>query len=1076
MTMKNTFLLIAAFFFLQNATAQTQSIVPQKAYFQQEANYKITASLDDKKHSLTADLELSYKNNSADPLSILYLLLPANAYSSQRSAFAKQELDKGKTRFYFAETKEMGRFCNLNIQVEGKRVEVEIDRNNPDVAKIKLAQPILAGQSVKITTPFQYKIPFAFSRGGHLGQQYLMTQWYPRVAVYDRDGWHPQPYVDQGEFYAEFGTFDVTLTLPDNYVVGATGVLETASERDFLAKKAADTEGYFLIKNSKLKIKASDEEIKNSKLKIKDGDKDVKDSKLAISESDDKGFTDSFPKSSERLKTIRYTGEKVLDFAWFADKRFMVQHGDTTLKSGKKVDIYTYFTSKFAETWNKSNFYTRRAVAFYSEHVGEYPHPQASAVMSDGSGGGGMEYPMITLLSGDLEPKDLDGIIAHEVGHNWFQGILASNERDHPWMDEGLNSYYDHLYTDAFYPKVGFEGYGIPSFLTKGSDYSLFEIATQAMTFERKNQAPETVSTDLLPINYGLDVYEKTANALKILAKHVGQDKFDELMQQYFNQWKFKHPQPADFRKIWTDDAENVGDVRWFFDGLIGSPNPVDYKITALKQDEKNWKATVKNVGKVAAPITVSAIKGDSAVFTTRLAGISVGEETVVFIPKKEGTRMITVDFKHFLPDVNRSNNNIKTSGLMPKIEPLRVKFGLGLGNSQKTTIYATPIVATNTYDKFMLGAWLHNGSLPSQSFEWSVAPMYSTGSKSLAGLGNVNYAFFAGNKKINIGVGARRFAYNFNDKFQTTQAYDRLTPSVSIEFRGRPTSKFTSKAELRQIFIGEQEFLYDIAKNYAGKKRETNGITELTYAGLLKNALGNFSFKLALEKQAYKDASDNSQDYTRLTLEAKKDFMYQQGKKFSARVFMGGFLNNTKRDGLSVYGEGNRGSLSLVKNGYTDYRYDELWLGRNEETGLASQQIDPTTEGGMKFVMPSGNWNKLGISNDFVASLNLKIDLPVNLPRFLQLKPYFDIGYFTDKRLADAADQTLLMSGGIAWELFGEAVAIYFPVYFNGSDEPNNFKSYTITQRGNYRERITFSLNLKKVNPLVWMKGLVTN
>lgn len=1060
--MKNTFLLMAAFFFIQNAMAQTQSTAAQKAYFQQEANYKITASLDDKKHILTADLELSYKNNSEDPLPILYLLLPANAYGSQRSAFAKQELDKGNTRFYFAETKEMGRFTNLNIQVDGKRVEVDIDRNNPDVAKIKLAQPISAGQVVKITTPFQYKIPFAFSRGGRFEQQYLMTQWYPRVAVYDRDGWHPQPYVNQGEFYAEFGSFDITLTLPDNYVVGATGVLETASERDFLAKKAADTEGVLLIKNSRLKIKGNEEGIKNEKLKTK--------------ESDDKGFTDSFPRSSARMKTIRYTAEKVLDFAWFADKRFMVQIGDTTLKSGKKVEIYTYFTPKFAETWDKSNFYTRRAVAFYSEHVGEYPHPQASAVMGDGDGGGGMEYPMITLLSGDLDAKTLDNIIAHEVGHNWFQGILASNERDHPWMDEGMNSYYDHLYTDAYYGKEGFEGYGIPSFLTKGTDYTLFEIAAQTMTFERKNQAPETTATDLLPINYGLDVYEKTANALKILAKHVGQDKFDELMQQYFNQWKFKHPQPVDFRKIWTDDAENVGDVSWFFDGLIGSAKPVDYKITALQQDEKNWKATVKNVGKIAAPITVSATKGDSALFTTRLAGIPVGEETVVIIPKKEGATMITVDFKHLLPDVDRSNNNIKTRGLMPKVEPLRVKFGLGLGNSQKTTIYAMPLIATNTYDKFMVGAWLHNGSLPSQSFEWSIAPMYSTGSKSLAGLGNVNYAFFAGNNKINIGLGARRFAYNFNDKFQTTQAYDRLTPSVSVEFRGRPTSKFTSKLQLRHIFIGEQGILLDTAKNYAGKERETNGITELTYAGLLKNALGNFSFKLALEKQAYKDFSDNSQDYTRLTAEVKKDFMYQRGKYFSARVFMGGFLNNTKRDGLSVYGRGNRGSLSLVKNGYTDYRYDELWFGRNQETGFASQQIDPTTEGGMKFVMPSGNWNKLGISNDFVASLNLKIDLPVNLPRFLQLKPYFDIGYFADKRLADAADQTLLMSGGIAWELFGEAAAIYFPVYFNGSDEPNNFKSYTITQRGNYRERITFSLNLKKINPLAWMKGLVTN
>jgi hypothetical protein len=1039
MTMKNTVLLIAALFLIQNATAQ-------KAYFQQEANYKITASLNDKKHILTADFELNYKNNSDGPLSILYLLLPANAYSSQRSAFAKQQLDKGDTRFYFAESKEMGNFSNLNIQVDGKRVEVDIDRNNPDVAKVKLLRPISAGESVKITTPFQYKIPSVFSRGGHAGQQYLMTQWYPRVAVYDKDGWHPHPYLNQGEFYAEFGQFDVTLTLPENYVVGATGVLETASERDFLAKKAADTEGSLLAMENKKKYNTQD----NSK--------------------------DSFPQSSERLKTIRYTAEKVLDFAWFADKRFMVLKGDTTLKSGKKVETYAYFPPKFAQTWRKSNFYIRRAVAFYSERVGEYPHPQASAVMSDEGFGGGMEYPMITVLSGAFSEKELDNITTHEVGHNWFQGILGSNERDHPWMDEGLNSYYDHAYSDEYYGKDGFEGYGIPSFLTKGTDYSLFEIATQSMTFERKNQAPETFSGDFLPINYGLDVYEKTAVSLKILAKHVGQDKFDELMQQYFNTWKFKHPQPADFRKIWEDDSLNIGPVSWFFDGLIQTTGQIDYKITELKQDEKNWKATVKNVGKVATPFTVSAMKGDSAIFTTRLAGMATGEETVVFIPKKEGISMISVDFRHLLPDVDRSNNNIKTSGLMPKVEPLRVKFALGLGNSQKTTVYATPIIATNTYDKFMLGAWIHNGALPQKSFEWSLAPMYSTGTKSLAGLGNLNYHFFKGNNKINLGLGARRFAFDFNEKFQTTRIYDRITPSVSVELRGKPTSKFTSKFQLRHIFIGEQGFDYDTSGNLKNKKRETNGMTELTYSGSLKNALGNTNFKVALENQSYKDVFDRAQSYTRLTVEVKKDFMYQRGKRVSVRAFTGRFLKNTRTEGGNLYGRDNRGSIGLVGNGMTDYRYDGLWLGRNEETGFVSQQIDPTTEGGMKFVLPKGATTKLGFSNSFVAALNLKMDLPVNLPRFLQLKPYFDIGIFADKRPLPS-DQTLLMSGGIAWELFGDAAAIYFPVYFNGSsDDPNSFRSTAVTQRGKYSERITFSLDLRKFNPLAWMKGLLAN
>ncbi|MDZ7876344.1 MAG: M1 family metallopeptidase [Saprospiraceae bacterium] len=1032
--MKNFFLLVTFSFYIQFINAQ-------KPYFQQEANYKINATLDDKKHLLNADVELTYKNNSSDPLPILYLLLPANAYSSQRSAYAKQELAKGKTRFYFADTKEMGNFSNLNIQINNKRVEVEIDRNNPDVAKVKLERPILAGDSIKITTPFVYKIPSIFSRGGHIGQQYLMTQWYPRVAVYDRDGWHPQPYLDQGEFYAEFGHFDVTLTLPDNYVVGATGNLETASERDFLAKKAADTEGVL------------------SK---------VLDDKFPINK------IDTFPKSSERLKTIRYTADNVIDFAWFADKRFMVTKGDTALKSGRNVETYTYFAPKFAKIWQKSNFYVKRAIGFYSEHVGEYPHPHASAVMADEGFGGGMEYPMITVLSGGFDAKGVDGTIAHEVGHNWFQGILASNERDHAWLDEGLNSYYDHLYSTEYYGQESFEDYGIPRFIAKGTDIKPMSLFTQSLFFQHKDQAPETTSNDLIPANYMLGAYEKPAMSLAILAKQVGQDKFEELMQQYFTVWKFKHPQPTDFKKIWTDDSLNIGAVSWFFDGMINSTGKVDYKITHLDQNDTHWKATVKNIGAVATPFTVSGVvSGDSAVFTVRLAGLATGEQTVVFIPKKEGISMITIDFRQLTPDVNRANNNIKTRGLLPKLEPLRVKFLAGLDNSKRTNIYATPLLAANVYDQLMLGAWIHNGALPLKSFEWSVAPMYSIGTKSLAGVGNVNYAFFAGKNKINVGVNARRFAFDYNTLYKTTRIYDRVTPSVSIEFGENPMRNFSSKLQLRHLLIGEQAFTYDKNNKYEGKERNTSGITELTYSGAIKNALGNTSFKTALEQQNYVDIADKKQSYLRLTAEVKKDFMYQYKKRVYLRLFMGGFLNNTRRNGANVYGD-NRGSIGLVNNGGFDYRYDGLWLGRNERQGAASQQIDPNTEGGMKYVLASGSATQLGASNDFVAALNFKMDLPVKLPQFLQLKPYFDMGYFTDKR-AVASDQKLLMSGGIAWEIFGDAAAIYFPVYFNGaSDDPNSLHAYAVTQRGKYINRVTFSLNLKKMNPLGLMKGVL--
>ena len=248
---------------------------------------------------------MDYHNNAPDALDVLYILLQPNAYKSKNSAFAKQSLRNGSTRFYFADQSEMGSLTNLNFEIDGKKVEVEIDKANPDIAKVKLSAPIPSGKSVKITTPFTYKIPFPFSRGGHAGQQYLMTQWYPRPAVYDAKGWHPQPYLDQGEFYQEFGAFDVSITLPENYVVGATGVLQTPSEIEFLTKKAKYTEGVISEKW----------EVKSDKLKVSNEKLAVKSDKLKV-------LSDTFPTSSDKLKTIRYKAEKVIDFAWFADKRF----------------------------------------------------------------------------------------------------------------------------------------------------------------------------------------------------------------------------------------------------------------------------------------------------------------------------------------------------------------------------------------------------------------------------------------------------------------------------------------------------------------------------------------------------------------------------------------------------------------------------------------------------------------------------------------------------------------------------------------------------------------------------------
>ncbi|MEO6038674.1 MAG: M1 family peptidase, partial [Saprospiraceae bacterium] len=240
--------------------------------------------LDDRAQTLTGNIEIEYVNHSPDALSEIWLHLWGNAFKNRRTAFTQQKLKHSDGRFYFASDSMLGFYKKLDFQVNGEKASWKFDPRNPDIAVVTLAQPLAAGARLTLSSPFELHIPASFSRLGHVGESYQITQWYPKPAVYDQRGWHAMPYLDQGEFYSEFGNFDVTITLPENYVVGATGTLQNASEIAFLAKKEAETK-------EKLRLKIDPKE-------------------------------DPFPSSSAMQKTIRYRAERVHDFAWFADKRF----------------------------------------------------------------------------------------------------------------------------------------------------------------------------------------------------------------------------------------------------------------------------------------------------------------------------------------------------------------------------------------------------------------------------------------------------------------------------------------------------------------------------------------------------------------------------------------------------------------------------------------------------------------------------------------------------------------------------------------------------------------------------------
>ena len=471
----------------------------QAGYWQQQVDFSIDVALNDKEKSLDGFSAIEYTNNSPDTLRYIWFHIWPNAYKNDKTAFSDQLLENGNTKFYFSQKEQKGYINRLDFRVNGITAVMEDHPQHIDIIKLLLPSPLLPGKKISITTPFHVKLPFNFSRGGYDGESFQATQWYPKPAVYDRKGWHPMPYLDQGEFYSEFGNYSVKITVPENYVVAATGDLQNMTEKLWLKERKN-----YEWPNAKVKQPANGEQ---------------------------------FPPSSKELKTLHYIQKDVHDFAWFADKRFIVNEDTCKIASGRVVNVISYYTPTNRKIWDQSLEYTKQAVRFYSSLVGEYPYNTVQVVQGPRSFGGGMEYPTITVISPANDKSSLDLTIAHEIGHNWFYGIIGTNEREHPWMDEGINSYFENKYSQNKY----------------GEAEKYQQIGFESLAEERTDQPIETSSDKFSEANYNLAAYYKTAEWLRYLASRIGEDVLLDCIREYFRRWQYKHPQPEDFKKVLED-------------------------------------------------------------------------------------------------------------------------------------------------------------------------------------------------------------------------------------------------------------------------------------------------------------------------------------------------------------------------------------------------------------------------------------------------------------------------------------------------------------------------------------------
>lgn len=977
--------LIISGFFLKAST---------QTYFQQEVNFTIHVSLDDKRHELKAFESVEYINNSPDTLRIIYFHLWPNAYLDNNTALAKQLINlKGKEKL-FNDPELKGSIVSLDFNVNDRQVQWELLPGQPDICLINLSSPLNPADTIIITTPFHVKIPKGVtSRLGHIGESYQISQWYPKPAVYDQSGWHPMSYLDQGEFYSEYGSFDVSITLPDNYIVGATGNLQNERETEWLNQLAADT-----IWKTNL----------------------------------DMG-NDDFPPSSQQLKTLRYTENQVHDFAWFADKRFHVLKGNVKLfDSGREVTTWAMFTNQQAELWKDAIPYMNHAINYFSKWVGDYPYNSFTAIQSALNAGVGMEYPGITVIGLVEDAYDLDKVITHEAGHNWFFGAIGSDERRYPFMDEAITSAYEVRYLKERYPgKKLWEVY-----LKKKKQARFFHIENlpvermqelEWLGSARTNQeqpinlpAPEYTTT-----NYGLILYNKASTGFNYLRAYLGDSLFDATMHDYFNQWKFKHPQPDNLRAIFESHTNK--NLSWLFDDFIGTTKRLDYKAVGIE----NKGLLVKNSGELVSPLVIAGINGDSIIFEKWIDGF----EGQKWIELPEGNYSeIKIDPNHVTPELFRLNNNIRKSGTFPKADPIRAQLIFTIEDTDKRSVMYIPAVNWNKENGLMTGMLLHNGFLLPKPFEYFLMPFYSFSKRDLAGFGKISYNIAPYNHFIRmatISLEGTQFGSPGD------QNYHKIKTGVDLYFRPKEMNN-----PFRHMVNGYYIAASNLYQIELLEKAKLSSYIQLGYHLNKRGFINPYNLLASFE---------SSRTFQKVSVEFNYKYSYSgKSNGLDVRLFAGTMLRNTSTVPFYAFSASGR-------SGREQYLFQGTYPDRFSEfpTSFWSRQMS-LSEGGL--VSPINNM--LGYSR-WLISLSLTSNLPGKVG-LIPVKPFANF-VLNDHGIDTGYKSPFFYEAGLKAGI-GNFFEIYVPLLVS----PN-----ILSINGSFKDRIRLVFNLDSFNQVKLKTGL---
>jgi hypothetical protein len=600
-------------------------------YWQQHADYKMEVAMDVKNYQYKGKQELVYTNNSPDTLKKVFYHLFPNAFQpgsemDARLHFIKDPDGRMVTKIKGADGKEtkqsrietlksneIGFLKISNLKQDGVTAQTRVSGT---ILEVTLAKPILPNSKTTFTLDFDGQVPVQIRRSGRNNSEGValsMSQWYPKLAEFDFEGWHADPYIAR-EFHGVWGNFDVKITIDKDYTIGGSG---------YLQDKNAIGHGY-----------------------------------------EDAGVTVVYPKKAKTL-TWHFIAPNVHDFTWAADKEYT----HDIVKGPNDVDLHFFYKNnpKTTENWKQLEPLMVKVMEYYNQRVGAYPYKQYSFIQG---GDGGMEYAMCTLMLGNGTLQGILGTATHELGHSWFQHILASNESKHPWMDEGFTTYIE----DGALNELKGDKKEVNPF--KGNYAAYYQLVNSG------KEQPQGTHGDRYDENrpYSISAYIKGSIFLSQLEYVIGKENVDATLKRYFNDFKFKHPTPNDIKR--TAERVSGAELDWYLIDWTETLNTIDYGIKDVADNAGKTTVSLERIGRMPMPIdlTVEYTDGTSESFYIPLRMMNFIKPN----PNTKVKRTVLEDWAwaqqnySFTIDKNKTaikKITIDPSGLMADVKPANNVF-----------------------------------------------------------------------------------------------------------------------------------------------------------------------------------------------------------------------------------------------------------------------------------------------------------------------------------------------------------------------------------------------------------------